>query len=95
MYIDGFLWLPDIVEKLMIKHQVTQEEVEDVFFSRPHFRFVEKGHRPGQDVYLAMGQSDAGRYLAVFFIRKPNNIALVLSARDMVPRERKLYERRN
>jgi hypothetical protein len=42
MYIDGFLWLPDIVEKLMIKHQVTQEEVEDVFLVDLTFDLLRK-----------------------------------------------------
>jgi hypothetical protein len=26
MYIDDFIWLPDIVEKLAVKHHVTQDE---------------------------------------------------------------------
>ena len=31
----------------------------------------------------AMGPTDAGRYLVVFFIQKAYNVALILSARDM------------
>jgi uncharacterized DUF497 family protein len=94
MYIDDFIWLPDIIEKLVVKHQVTQDEVEEVFFNNPHFRFVEKGNRPGEDVYLASGQTDTGRYIIVFFINKTHNIALILSARDMDKSERRLYERK-
>jgi uncharacterized DUF497 family protein len=94
MVIDDFLWLPDIVDKLAAKHSVTTEEAEDVFFGRPRFRFVERGHRPGEDVYMAWGQTDAGRYLVVFFINKPANTALILSARDMDGKERKRYERK-
>ena len=94
MYIDDFVWLPDIVEKLIVKHRVTQDEAEEVFFNRPQYRFVESGHRPGEDVYSASGQTDAGRYLIVFFIHKPNNIALILSARDMNRMERRRYERK-
>jgi uncharacterized protein len=41
MYINDFIWLSDIVEKLAMKHHVTIEEAEDVFFDRPRFRFVE------------------------------------------------------
>jgi uncharacterized DUF497 family protein len=52
MYIDDFIWLPDVVEKL------------------------------------------GGRYLSVFFIRKPGNLALVISARDMDAGERKRYGRK-
>jgi uncharacterized DUF497 family protein len=94
MYIDDFIWLPDILDKLAVKHQVTQDEVEEVFFNHPRYRFVESGLRPGEDVYSAGGQTDAGRYLIVFFIGKPNNVALILSARDMDRKERRRYERK-
>jgi uncharacterized DUF497 family protein len=93
VYIDGFIWLPDILEKLAVKHRVTQDEVEEAFFDRPRYRFVESGHRPGEDVCAAGGQTDAGRYLMVFFILKPINMALILSARDMDARGRRRYER--
>ena len=91
MYIDDFIWLPDIIEKLESIHRVLPEEVEEVFFNRPHFRFIEKGHVAGEDVYVALGQADSGRYLSVFFIHKPGNLALVISARDMDAAERKRY----
>lgn len=48
MVIDYFIWLPDIVDKLVSKHSVTEEETEEVFFNRPRFRFVESGNRPGE-----------------------------------------------
>lgn len=94
MIIDDFLWLPDIVEKLYVKHQVSQEEVEELFFYTPHFRFVESGNRPNENVYLAAGQLESGRYLIVFFIHKSGTIALILSARDMDKKERKRYEQK-
>ncbi|MFH0948534.1 MAG: BrnT family toxin [Elusimicrobiota bacterium] len=92
MYIDDFIWLPDIIEKLASKHRVTQDETEEVFFNRPQYRFVESGHKPGEDVYSSGGQTDAGRYLIIFFIHKPDNTALILSARDMDKKERRHYE---
>lgn len=94
MYIDGFLWLRDILEKLEVKHHVSQDEVEQVFFDKPRFFFIEQGNTPNEDVYSVSGQTDAGRYLIVFFIRKPNHIALILSARDMDQKERKHYGRK-
>jgi uncharacterized DUF497 family protein len=66
MYLDDFLWLPDVVEKLIVKHRVSQDEAEEVFFNDPQYRFVEKGYKSGEDVYAALGQTDAGRYLIVF-----------------------------
>ncbi len=94
MYIDDFIWLFDILEKLAVKHDVTQDEAEEVFFNHPRYRFVESGRRPGEDVYLASGQTDAGRYLVVFFIHKSGNMALILSARDIDKKERRRYERK-
>ena len=94
MYIDDFIWLPDVVDKLERKHQVLPEEVEEVFFGSPHFRFVEKGKVLGEDVYVALGQAESGRYLSVFFIRKPGNLALIVSARDMDAVERRRYGRK-
>ncbi len=48
----------------------------------------------GEDVYSAQGRTDAGRYLIVFFIYKPDHLALIVSARDMDAKERRRYERR-
>lgn len=94
MTIDDFIWLPDIVAKVATKHGLRQDEVEDVFFNRPRFRFVETGHTSGEDVYVATGQTNAGRFLIVFFILKPDNVALILSARDMNRSERRQHERK-
>lgn len=94
MHIDDFIWLPDFIEKIYVKHHVTQDEVEETFLNVPHFRFVESGYKKGEDVYSAYAQTDAGRYLIVFFILKNGNAALVVSARDMDKKERKRYEKR-
>lgn len=94
MFIDEFVWLPDIIEKLETKHHVSQDEVEEVFFNAARYRFVESGHRPDEDVYSAGGQTDSGRYLIVFFIHKTGNTALILTARDMDSKERRRHERK-
>ena len=94
MFIDDFVWLTEIANKLAIKHRVTQDEVEEVFFNSPRYRFVELGHRSGEDVYSAGGQTYSGRYLIVFFIHKRDNTALIVSARDMDAAERRRHERK-
>jgi uncharacterized DUF497 family protein len=91
MNIVGIVWLRDIVDKLIRKHQVETYEVEEVLENNPKIRFVEKGEREGEDVYLALGRTDAGRYLAVLFIYKQTREALIMSARDMAHKERKQY----
>ena len=37
------------------------------------------------------GRLPNGRYLAVYFIAKPNNTALVITAREMTEREKRTY----
>ncbi len=94
MRIDGFIWLPDVVEKLAAKHQVAVEEAEQAFRRYPRFRFVAKGRRnKNENLYAAYGLTEAGRYLIVFFIHKSGALALIVSARDMDGKERRWYER--
>jgi uncharacterized protein len=92
--VSGLIWLEDIVEKLERKHGVREEEVVQTLGNAPHIRFVESGHRDGEDVYAALGRTDAGRYLIVFFVHKRSGHALVVSARDMSDTERRRYEKR-
>jgi len=94
MKISGIIWLASIVEKLYKKHSVAQEEVAEIFQSRPKIRFVESGLHEDEDVYAAMGRTSAGRYLIVFFVRKKTGQALIISARDMTPGEKKRYEKK-
>ena len=91
MEIETVIWLRSVVDKLAGKHQVDTLEVEEVLSNHPKIRFVEKGTRRGENVYLALGQTDAGRYLAILFIYKKAKEALILSARDMAARERRQY----
>lgn len=94
MKVRDVIWLDSIVDKLQRKHGVEKDEVVEIFHNRPHNRFVEKGHEKGEDLYLALGQTDSGRYLSVFFVLKAGKKALVISAHNMNARERKQYERR-
>ncbi len=94
MTITGFIWLEDIVGKLWHKHQVEPFEVEYIFANKPYFRFVEKGHRHSEDIYAALGQTSAGRYLITFFVYRQDNRAVIISSRTMTDTERRNYERR-
>ncbi len=89
--IDGFIWLEEIVEKIARKHGIHVSEAEEVFQNSPKFRFVEKGFRESEDVYAALGRTDAGRYVIVFFVYKTDRRALPVSARDMSSGERRMY----
>ena len=94
MIIEGFIWFADIADKLETKHRVTTSEVENIFTKKPLFNKIKKGHVKGEDLYRALGQTDSGRYLTVFFIYKETHEALVISARDMADKEKKNYAKR-
>lgn len=95
MKIQNIIWLQKIIDKLKQKHHVFIDEVEEIFISnRTRFRFVEKGDLPGEDLYSALGQTEAGRFLIVFFVYKRTKEALIISARNMDSKERRLYEKK-
>jgi uncharacterized DUF497 family protein len=94
MRITGYIWREEVVEKLWWKHRVTVEEVQEVFVNRYRVERLEKGRHKGEDVYVAFGQTDAGRYLSIIFIQKLDHRALIITARDMTTQERKRYGRK-
>lgn len=94
MRIHSIIWLRNVVDKLAWKHNVTTDEVESVFNHSPHYRFIEKGDVDGENLYAALGRTEAGRYLIVYFIHKTVDEALVISARDMTKKERKIHARK-
>lgn len=91
MKITGIIWLKDVVNKLNFKHHVETYEVEEVFERRPLYRFIEKGDVQGENLHAALGRTEAGRYLTVYFIHKATHEVLVISARDMSKKEKRRY----
>ncbi|TAN43686.1 MAG: BrnT family toxin [Nitrospirae bacterium] len=90
--IDDIIWLDAIVEKLAWKHNVFISEVEEVLSGKCRIFRKEKGLVEGEHLYNALGRTNGGRYLSVFFIMKLNNKALIVTARDMTKSERKRYD---
>ena len=87
-----------VAEKLVAKHQVQPAEVVEVFRnadSPPRIWYHERGHRPAENVYRALGRTDSGRCLWVLFVLKRDATALVITAMDMSERERRTYGRRS
>lgn len=92
MHIEGVIWLESVEQKIWEKHRVLSSEAEEVLESAKRVLFVEGGFRQGEDLYAALGRTQAGRYLAVYFVYKPrSHEALVVTARGMTRKERKQY----
>jgi uncharacterized DUF497 family protein len=73
---------------------VLRHEVEEVLTGNCRIFKRESGNIEGENLYNALGRAESGRYLSVFFIRKLNNKALIITARDMNKRERIRYEKK-
>ncbi len=89
--IEDIIWLDQIVEKLAWKHAVLPSEVEEVLSGDCRIFKKEKGKVEGEHLYNALGKTQSGRYLSVFFIRKLDNKALIVTARAMSMNERRRY----
>ncbi|MDP2766864.1 MAG: BrnT family toxin [Candidatus Methanoperedens sp.] len=89
--INRIIWKEIFIKKIENKHQVTMAEVDEILYGKKKVYRMAKGDVKGENVYLALGKTRAGRYLSVFFILKKNNEVLPISARDMDNKERRKY----
>ena len=71
------------------RHSVEPEEVEEACFAGKPFIFKARENR-----YIALGQTENGRYLTIIFQHLEQNRAKVITARAMSEAERKIYKRR-
>ena len=91
MQLKEIIWSREFVNKIKQKHNISVAEVEEALFNKPIFRKVQRGKVKGEDIYIAYSRTFDGRHLFVVFIYKLNNAGIVISARDMSPRERRYY----
>lgn len=81
----GFEWDEANTEHIA-RHNVEPEEAEEALRNRPAFRRSHSGR------LVALGQTDAGRFVVVVFeLRK--EIARVVTARPASDTERRLYRK--
>ena len=69
-------------------------EVEEVLSGNCRIFKREIGKVEGENLYNALGRTEGGRYLSVFFIRKLANKTLIITAREMNKHERRRYEKK-
>ncbi len=84
MRISTFLWDDRNIDHVAA-HGAEPWEVEQVFGQAPKVR------RARDDRHLALGRTQAGRYLVVVFRYLGNGVVRVLTAREMSVKERRSY----
>ena len=80
---------PGVARKLHRKHSVTPEEVEQALFSADQ-RLVRKG-RDG--TFEIDSRTDAGRHLLVIVAPLASHLVYVVTSRQMIDSEGRLYEK--
>lgn len=91
MQLKNIIWIDKYISKIKAKHNVTVEEVEEALSSNALFYRACKGSVKGEDVYIAYGKNQGGRYLFIVLIYKSPMQGLIISARDMTIKERRYY----
>lgn len=86
--IEGFIWLEWVVEKIVTKHNVFPEEVEEAFRNPPY-----KTIQAAEGKYRFYGRSEDGRYLFIVFVWEEHHVKII-TARDMTVAERRFYGRK-
>ena len=80
MIFEDIIWLDKVVDKIAWKHQIVPAEVEEVLTDKSTKNFfVEKGKIEDESLYNAIGRTESGRYLSIFYIKKLGNRALIIT----------------
>jgi uncharacterized DUF497 family protein len=90
--INTFEWDEGNRNKNLFKHQVTQQEAEEVFFNKPHLLLEDEKHSEGERRFALLGKAGNGRKLAVVFTIRKDRLRII-SVRDMSKKERRIYEK--
>ncbi|HEY7351068.1 MAG TPA: BrnT family toxin [Ktedonobacterales bacterium] len=85
MKIVELIFEPDREEHIA-RHHVSIEEVNQIVFGNPFIRKAREGR------YLIIGQTEAGRYVAVFVAPRGRDIYALVTAREADDAERRAYQ---
>lgn len=88
MRIEEIIW-DDATILHIARHGVEPKEIEEACFDGNPYILKAKYNR-----YLALGQTQSGRYLTIVFAYLGQNKARIITARAMSEPERNLYKRR-
>ena len=88
----AFEWDEGNIDKNLIKHNVTNQEAEEVFSRKPLLVNMDSKHSDKETRYQALGKTSKNRLLFVSFTVR-NQKVRPISVRDMNTQERRVYEK--
>jgi hypothetical protein len=86
-----FEWNPDKARSNQKKHGVSFNEASTVFNALLSVTFPDPDHSYGEDRYVIIGLSSAGRILVVPHTDRADRVRII-SARESTRNERRFYE---
>ncbi len=86
----GFHWDRANMNKNWLKHKVSNNECEQIFFNEALLVYKDMKHSVSENRWYALGKTDLDRYLFVVFTIRESLIRII-SARDMHKKEREIY----
>jgi hypothetical protein len=90
--IEGFEWDDANASKSFVKHDVSQQEIEQVFVNAPLLFFEDDKHSQSERRFHVYGKTHTSRLLQVSFtLRNSEKLIRVISARPMSKKERERY----
>lgn len=88
--LEGFEWDAGNTDKNWLRHEVRQAEAEQALLNTPLVVATDLKHSAAEPRFLALGQTDARRLLAVVLTIRGRRVR-VISARTMSKGERRVY----
>lgn len=89
--VNEFEWDKGNTDKNFLKHNVSNEECEEVFFDNQKRLYRDALHSDKESRSIIFGKTKRGRLLFIVFTVRNEKIR-VISARDANKKERNLYE---
>ncbi len=86
-----FEWNQEKAASNLSKHGVSFEEAQTVFDDPLYVDFYDPDHSYDEERYIIIGESMQGRLLLVSYTER-DNVARLISAREVTRAERKAYE---
>ena len=86
-----FIWDKGNKDKNWLKHRITNQESEEIFFDEEKKTFKDKLHSKGEERFRIVGKTRNDRLLFIAFTIRRNKVRII-SARDINKKEVSLYE---
>ena len=89
---EGFEWDNGNSDKNWLKHAVSKNECEEIFFNSPLIVAFDEPHSHNEVRHFVLGQTNLNRKLFMAIVVR-HKLIRVISARDMSKKERSIYEK--